>query len=94
LELDYEQDRSTRRGHRSRSLSELGRRGTTWAAQRRLNDVCAEIEFDALMEVIKHAVTPKYYGWSIWEIMRDCGVKRTKKEFPMTAGELAPWLDL
>lgn len=74
-------------------ITDEDRRDVVFCSVQELNDVCAEVEFDELMEVMKHAVTMKYHGWSMLEVMRDCGVKRIKKGFPMKAGELVPWLD-
>ncbi|MEP9386012.1 hypothetical protein [Mesorhizobium sp. KR9-304] len=74
-------------------ITDQDKRNVVFCSVQELNDVCAEVEFDGLMEVMNHALTAKYHGWSILEVMRDCGVKRTKKGFPMKAGDLVPWLD-
>ncbi|MFG1362368.1 hypothetical protein [Xanthobacter versatilis] len=47
-----------------------------------LNDFCAEVEFDELMAVMKHPVTPKYHGWSMLEVMRGQRRERHQEGLP------------
>lgn len=75
-------------------IEDADKRNVVFCAVQELNDVCAEVEFDELMAVMKQAVTSKYHGWSVLEVMRDSGVKRTKKGFPMKVNELVPWLEI
>lgn len=63
-----------------------------WPVQE-LNDVFAQTETDAVVDVLGHAVREKYRGYGLPELTRDCGVERVRKAFPLNVAEIRPWWD-
>lgn len=73
------------------NITEADMRMVVFASVQELNDVFAQTETDAFMEVLGHAVSDKYKGYGLPELTRDCGVERVRKKFPLDVAEILPW---
>ncbi|KKZ87127.1 hypothetical protein B5K05_09820 [Rhizobium phaseoli] len=73
------------------NIIEEDMRMVVFASVQELNETFAQTETNGFIEVLAHAVTEKYEGYGLPELMRDCGVPLTRKRFPMDVAEILPW---
>lgn len=75
------------------NITDADMRMVVFASVQELNDVFAQTETDAFVDVLGHAVSEKYRGYGLPELTRDCGVERVRKAFPLNVAEILPWWD-
>ncbi|GAK69340.1 hypothetical protein RRU01S_04_01620 [Agrobacterium rubi TR3 = NBRC 13261] len=73
------------------NIIDVDMRMVVFASVQELNDVFAQTETDAFIEVLGHAVSEKYKDYGLPELTRECGVERVRKAFPLNVADILPW---
>ncbi|MCV3765540.1 hypothetical protein [Rhizobium sp. TRM95796] len=59
-----------------------------------LADTCIVTETDEFLQVLSHACHPRFEGYSLPQIARECGIQLTEKKFPLKMNHLLPWWEI
>lgn len=72
-------------------IAEADKRPVVFASVQDLNDTFALTGTDEFFTVLGHAVPPRFEGYGLREVARECGVELTARGFPLDVADVLPW---